>query len=227
MWVHRLIRDKGDGKVVELPSRNRSAGAGAGVEEDMDMVPAEKLERIGMEYTHLLTSQLESQRVYFEELVGKAVSKASAASEAASSATSRADEAIARLTALELENKTLRDEVVVGLEKDLARERKKAERSAEIARGFGKSLMEEKKVSEGLMERIGHVNKSMMEISSQLSVVKDENADLAEQNRDLLFSITGRETLRGMEGLEEGEVEGGTVSLPPEKGKRKGKGRGK
>ncbi|TVY14399.1 RING finger protein ETP1-like [Lachnellula arida] len=241
MWVHRLIRDKGDGKVVDVgfpPARERD-GSGRG--RDMDMVPAEKLERIGMEYTHLLSSQLESQRVYFEELVGKAVAKASAASIAASSATTRADEAMSQLAALEIENKKLREDVVAGLEKDLAREKKKAERSAEVARGFGKSLMEEKKVSEGLMERIGHVNKSMMEISGQLSSLKEENADLAEQNRDLLFSITAQQKLQDMSmqgggdgegGLEEGELEGGTVSLPPvpvvaEKGRRKGKGRGK
>jgi BRCA1-associated protein len=226
MWVHRLIRDKGDGKVVELPSSSRTRDH-HGHGEDVDMVPAEKLERIGMEYTHLLTSQLESQRVYFEELVGKAVSKASAASSAANSATARADQAISKLKDLELENKKLREDVVVGLEKDLAREKKKAERSAEVARGFGKSLMEEKKVSEGLMERIGHVNKSMMEISSQLTAVKEENAELKEQNRDLLFSITAHQKLQDMEGLEEGEVQGGTVSLPPEKQKKKGKGRGK
>lgn len=199
----------------------------------MDMVPREKLETIGMEYTHLLTSQLESQRVYFEELVGKAVAKASAASQAAQSATSKADEALSKLATLELENHTLKTDTIPSLEKDLAREKKKAERSAEVARGFGKSLMEEKKVSEGLMERIGHVNKGMMEISAQLTSLKEENADLKEQNRDLLFSITAQQKLQDMQGeggdLEAGELEGGSVSLPPEKekGRRKGKGRGK
>ncbi|TVY24790.1 RING finger ETP1-like protein [Lachnellula hyalina] len=229
MWVHRLIRDKGDGKVVDVGRERDGSGRGG-----MDMVPAEKLERIGMEYTHLLSSQLESQRVYFEELVGKAVAKASAASLAASSASTRADSAMSQLATLESENKKLREDVVVALEKDLAREKKKAERSAEVARGFGKSLVEEKKVSEGLMERIGHVNKSMMEISSQLTSLKEENADLAEQNRDLLFSITAQDKLKDMvgvqgDGLEEGEVEGGMLSLPPQqaegKGRRKGKGR--
>lgn len=225
MWVHRLIRDKGDGKVVELPSSSSRMRDYHG--DDVEMVPAEKLEQIGMEYTHLLTSQLESQRVYFEELVGKAVAKASAASSAASSATARAEEAISRLSELELENKKLREEIVAGLEKDLAREKKKAERSAEVARGFGKSLMEEKKVTEGLMERIGHVNKGMMEISNQLTAVKEENAELKDTNRDLLFSITAQQKLQEIEGLEEGEVEGGTVSVAPEKQKGRGKGKGK
>ncbi|KAH6680293.1 BRCA1-associated protein 2-domain-containing protein [Halenospora varia] len=235
MWVHRLIRDKGNSKVIELPS-SRHGGHdvhGYGGREEMDMVPREKLETIGMEYTHLLTSQLESQRVYFEELVGKAVAKASAASQAAQSATSKADEALSKLATLEFENHTLKADTIPSLEKDLAREKKKAERSAEVARGFGKSLMEEKKVSEGLMERIGHVNKGMMEISAQLTSLKEENADLKEQNRDLLFSITAQQKLQDMQGeggdLEAGELEGGSVSLPPEKekGRRKGKGRGK
>jgi BRCA1-associated protein len=231
LWVHRLIRDKGDGKVVELPSSSRSGLGTGGRHDDVDMVPREKMERIGMEYTHLLTSQLESQRVYFEELVGKAVAKASAAGVAAASASTRADEAVARLKELEIENKKLSDEVIAGLEKDLAREKKKAERSSEVARGFGKSFMEEKKVSEGLMERIGHVNAGMMKISQELSLLKEENADLKEQNRDLLFSITAQQKLKDMEGeegvLQAGELEGGTVSLPPEKTKGKGKGRGK
>lgn len=198
----------------------------------MEMVPREKLDRIGIEYTHLLTSQLESQRVYFEELVGKAAAKASAASSSASIATEKATEALSRLALLEFENQKLKDETVVSLEKDLAREKRKAEKSAEVARGFGKSLMEEKKVSEGLMERIGHVNKRMMEVSGELSVVKGENEELKEENRDLLFSITAGERLKGMNeeegGLVEGEVEGGSLVVPATTGKvGKGKGKGK
>ncbi|KAG9231044.1 BRCA1-associated protein 2-domain-containing protein [Amylocarpus encephaloides] len=233
MWVHRLIRDKGDGKVVELPSCSRVDHYGGGQErehEDMDLVPREKLERIGIEYTHLLTSQLESQRVYFEELVSKAASKASAASSSATLAATRTEEALARLQILESENNKLKNEIISNLEKDLAREKKKAERSSEIARGFGKSLTEEKKVSEGLMGRIEHVNKSMVEVSRELGAVKGENEELREQNRDLLFSITAggklRDMERGGEGgglLEVGETEGGTVSLPEKKGRGRGR----
>ena len=182
-------------------------------------MPREKLDRIGMEYTHLLTSQLESQRVYFEELVSKAVAKASAASSAAQSATSRADEALAQLSLLSQENKTLKEDIISNLEKDLVREKRKAEKSSEIARGFGKSLMEE------------------------VRRVREENEELKESNRDLLFSISAEGKIREMEeqgeeggagggtGLEKGEWEGGTLSLPPEKvvagRKGKGKGRGK
>jgi BRCA1-associated protein len=195
------------------------------------MVPREKLEGIGMEYTHLLTSQLESQRVYFEELVSKAVAKASAASTAAATATKRADEAISKLGEVEKENRELQ-EVVKGLERELEKEKKKSERSAEVARGFGRNLMEEKRVGEGLMERIGFLNGNIEKITGELEKVKLENTELKEENRDLLFSISAQQKLAEMgdgEGLEKGELEGGSLSLPPEKEKKriKGKGRGK
>ena len=225
-WVHRLIREKGDSKLIELPS-SRSGLGGARYAEDVEMVPREKLDRIGLEYTHLLTSQLESQRVYFEELVGKAVAKASAASSAAASASHRANEALAQLHELRLAHNHLQDDVVTGLEKDLAREKKRAEKSAELARGFGRSLTEEKEVNAGLLKRIEHVNGGMAALSTELGALRAANADLTEQNRDLLFSITASSRIQDLQeagGLEEGEVEGATVSLPERK---KGRGKGK
>ncbi|KAL2075346.1 hypothetical protein VTL71DRAFT_289 [Oculimacula yallundae] len=260
MWVHRLIRGKGDSKVIELPSRghnhvssnhgNHGGNRGNGDEEDM--VPREKLDRIGMEYTHLLTSQLESQRVYFEELVSKAVSKASLASSSALAATSRADEALALLSSLKLENEKLKHEIVAGLEKDLAREKRKAEKSGEVARAFGKSLMEEKKVGEGLMERVRFLERGMEgrieSLEKELAKIRGENDELVETNRDLMFSLSAEGKIREMEAqaeeagvggeggeggrlLEKGELEGASISLPippqVEKVGRKGKGKGK
>jgi BRCA1-associated protein len=230
MWVHRLIRDKGDDKIMELPPRGHGRGSDeSNGTEEMDLVPREKLEGIGMEYTHLLTSQLESQRVYFEDLVSKAAAKASAASSSAAAASAQTAAAQTRLSALEAENQKLRDEVIVNLEKELAREKKKAERSSEIARGFGNSLREEKKVSEGLMDRIEFLNRGMEKMVGEMGVLKKEREELREENRDLMFSLTAGEKLKEMDLGE--EVEGGTVVVPevkePSNSKKKGKGRGK
>jgi BRCA1-associated protein len=160
------------------------------------------------------------------------VAKASAASAAATSASIRADEALSQLKTLTLEHTRLKDEIVPSLERDIEREKRKAERSAEVARGFGKSLMEEKKVSEGLLQRIGHVNKSMVAISEEMTKIKAENEELKESNRDLLFSISAQQKIREMGEAEDGvvgksELEGGSLSLPPEKKKGRGKGKGK
>ncbi|XP_074658919.1 BRCA1-associated protein-like [Tubulanus polymorphus] len=56
-YVHRLVQNKSDGKLVEV---NDGGGGGENIDDA-------KLESLTLEYTYLLTSQLESQRLYFEE----------------------------------------------------------------------------------------------------------------------------------------------------------------
>jgi BRCA1-associated protein len=233
MWVHRLIRDKGDGKIVELPrhsntNNDRQSGAAAAQE---DVVPRAKLDSIGMEYTHLLTSQLESQRIYFEEMVNKAADKAAKASAAAESASAQAAEALKQLASLREEHRVLKNETVPSLERELAREKNRAAKSAELARGLGKALQEEKEVSAGLMKRIEHLMVESEGTGKVVEQLRAENEELKEMNRDLTMFISGQEKLREMEKegmVEQGELEDGTVGVAEGSGgRRKGKGRKK
>jgi myosin heavy subunit len=59
-------------KLVESPGRRQEGQSTAleDVDQDLDMA---KRENLAFEYTQLLTSQLESQRIYFEDLIAKAV----------------------------------------------------------------------------------------------------------------------------------------------------------
>ncbi|KAK3381420.1 hypothetical protein B0H63DRAFT_524143 [Podospora didyma] len=232
MWVHRLIRDKGDGKVVELPSnsntlaRQRPALEGG----NEDVVPRAKIDSIGMEYTHLLTSQLESQRIYFEEMISKLADKSAKAAAAGESASAQAREALEGLAALQVEHRILKEETVPSLERELARERNRANKSTELARSLGKSLQEEKEVSQGLMKRIEHLNNESEAMKTTLAELRAENEELKETNRDLTMFISGQEKLKEMENegkLTQGELEEGTASVPEEKRKGKGKGKGK
>lgn len=236
MWVHRLIRDKGDGKVVELSNNNnnnsgrRRAGQGEGEGGDEDVVPRAKFDRIGMEYTHLLTSQLESQRIYFEEMVNKAADKAAKAAGAAEAASAQAHEALKELAVLKEEHRVLKEETVPSLERELARERNRAAKSTELARSMGKSLQEEKKVTEGLMKRIEHLNKEAEAVGRTIAELKLESEELKETNRDLTMFISGQEKLKELESegkVEQGELEGGTMSVPEERRRGKGKGKAK
>ncbi|GAP87013.1 putative Zn-finger in ubiquitin-hydrolase [Rosellinia necatrix] len=224
MWVHRLIRDKGDGKLVDLPGHQATDNR----DYSEDVVPRAKLENIGMEYTHLLTSQLESQRLYFEEMLSKAVDKAAKASAAAERAMAQASDAQQESRELKAEHQTLRAELIPSLEKDLERERARAAKSTDLARNLGKGLQEEKKVSEGLMKRIEHINKELDNLNAQLGELRLENADLKDQNHDLTMFISGQEKLKQLEAegqLEEGEAQEGSVAIPADKKRRKGKGK--
>lgn len=234
MWVHRLIREKGEGKVVEFPSgaHNGRSGHHHHAQQEMgdDVVPRAKLDNIGMEYTHLLTSQLESQRVYFEEIVSKAADKAAKAAASAEAASAQAAEAMSRMGVLEGEHTALKNETIPQLERDLDRERRRAEKSTELARKMGQSLQEEKKINEGLMEKLTHVNKEVEKLKVQNEELRGEVEEQKEMNRDLSMFISGQEKLKEME--EEGkvtqeELEGGETSVPEKKGRSKGKGKGK
>lgn len=220
MWVHRLIRDKGDGKVVELPGRSTQSNHNA----SEDVVPRAKLDNIGLEYTHLITSQLESQRAYYEELISKAVDKAARASEAAESTAAASSAALARLSDLEEKLGALTKETVPHLERDLERERIKASRGEALARNMSKALQEEKRVNEGLMKRIEHLGAENEAVKKGMAEMKAENEELKEMNRDLSMFISGQEKLKALENegqIEEGELEGGSASVPEKKGRRR------
>lgn len=63
-YVHRLITNEADGKLVELPDKDvahSSSKSQAGV--------TDKVDAVGFEYSQLLISQLASQREYYEELI--------------------------------------------------------------------------------------------------------------------------------------------------------------
>merc|ERR1712137_444304 len=61
-YVHRLIQNHVDGKLVEIPDPSNPSMARAGKEKDHS-----KMDALAVEYNYLLTTQLESQRLYFEE----------------------------------------------------------------------------------------------------------------------------------------------------------------
>lgn len=214
-YVHRIIQSKTDGKLVELPAADNSA---LDPPDWTDAVPREKLENMSVEYTHLLTSQLESQRAYFEEIVERAADKASRASAAASSAQDAAERATSALQSLQIQHDKLTNETLPALERDKARAEKRAEKFESMARRMEKDWREEKTMNESLMNRIQF-------ISSESEALKASNADLADQNRDLTFFISGSERLKD----QSEDVVQGTVSVPdpPEEGKKKGKRRSK
>lgn len=215
-YVHRIIQNKGDGKLVELPAADNSA---LDPPDWTDAVPREKLENMSVEYTHLLTSQLESQRAYFEEVVERAADKASQASAAASSAQEAAEKATLALTNLQSQHDKLNHETLPGIERDKSRAEKRAEKFEGMARKLEKEWREEKTMNESLLKRIEF-------LSTEMEGLKETNTDLSEQNRDLTFFISGSQRL-----MDQGEdVQQGTVSVPASevKGKKKkGKGKGR
>lgn len=220
-YVHRLVQDKADGKLMELPASaidTYDSRHGGDAWDEEDYVPREKLDNIGLEYTHLLTSQLESQRTYFAEALERAADKASQAAHAAEKAEAAATKTQEQLAALQMSHKTLAEETVPVLERDADRASKRATKFEAMARKLEKEWREEKAVSGSLMERIKW-------LEGQVQTLTAEKSDLQEQNRDLSFFISGGEKLKQLNGVDEDEIREGstTVPNPPATGKGKKK----
>ncbi|KAI9673185.1 MAG: hypothetical protein M1817_003048 [Caeruleum heppii] len=221
-YVHRLLQNKSDGMLVELPSALKRS---AGVEEEAssnpseETVPRQKLDNIGLEYTHLLTSQLESQRLYFETKIAQAADKASKAAQSAEAAAITAREASQGLARLQSSHDELVQDVIPGLERDRDRASRKSEKASETTRKMEREWKEEKAMNVNLLERVQCLQK-------EVARLKAENGDLQEQNRDLTFFISGQQKLEGLgEEVQEGTV---MVGAAPGTGKgKKGKGKGK
>lgn len=218
-YVHRIIQNKADGKLVELPAADSSA---LDPPDWADAVPREKFENMALEYTHLLTSQLESQRTYFEEKVERAADKASQASAAALSAQEAVETITSRFTDLQTKYDELVNETIPGIERTKARAERRADKFETMSRNMEKEWREEKAMNENLREHVEILR-------TETKTLKATNEDLTEQNRDLTFFISSSEKLKG----QEEDVVEGTVSVPEPsssggggKKKRKGKGKG-
>jgi BRCA1-associated protein len=229
-YVHRLIQNKADGKLVDMPASTNGKFATPGMTGYAnDTVPREKLDNMGMEYAYLLTSQLESQRAYFEEQLERAVDKAAQAASSAdeaSRAVAKMSQNLDKLTLQQSEATT----TIAALERDLDRTKQKATAASDLARKLTKQYKEEQTINESLMSRIKHLEKKAEDADKRVKEIEAEKVDLEEQNRDLSFFISGQEKLKQMQGdeggigLTEGEVQGGTVEVGEKgKGRRKGK----
>ena len=217
-YVHRLIQTKNDGKLVEFPPVASTGTyfhpADRAVDDD---VSREKLDAMGMEYTYLLTTQLDSQRVYYEERIAAAADKAAKAAKAVDQATTQIhtmqtfiESSTSQLQTLQAEKdaliKTLAETV-----KAKERVETKCVKLGDTARNWQKELKEEKLLTEGLMVKV----KTLTEENDALRV---EGGDLKEQNQDLMFMLEnmGREDIQG------GDV--GVAQSPTlKKGSRRGR----
>jgi BRCA1-associated protein len=222
-YVHRLIQNKGDGKLMDLPGVGKLPGQqleafGA------DMVPREKMEAMGNEYTYLLTSQLEGQRLYFEEQLDRAVDKSKTAQQKADSAYNLAERTAGKLkevTEMLMSEKTNS----TSLNKEVTRLKTRADKAEVLARKVTGDWKEEKVVNESLLERIKFIESKLAEATLVQRKLEDEKKDLEEQNRDLMFNIMGQEKVKTMaEEMGEEVVEGKmAVGAVPDKDKGKKK----
>jgi len=209
-YVHRIIQNAGNPgeKLVELPGRMREPTVLQG-QEDLDMT---KMDNMALEYTHLLTSQLESQRVYFEEVVERAVDKATEANKKAEEATTEGRIAIQKLQVLESEHDMVAKGRLPELEREKERLAKRSSKFEEMARSFNAKYQEEKALATNLMERVKFLEETQIqELNTKVQRLEEDNATkdllmegLRDEHRDAMMQISAQRKLQEM--VERGEL---------------------
>jgi len=230
-FVHRLIQSQTDGKLVELPSassvaastpeRGSHAGgssataprAGASAEETERLT--EKLEAIGLEYSNLILSQLDSQRTHYEQRIAMLRAQSVPHEQHAELTEERdalrreCDEAHQRCTQLEKELATCKA--------GIARHEGQLRRALDTARQYRQQYEEEKSVSDGLSANVHKLQEEQAAQQKRLT-------EMSEELRDLMFFVSARDKVEQTSTAGGESLAGGDVYVP-EKAVRKGKSR--
>ncbi|RMZ79461.1 hypothetical protein DV738_g3392, partial [Chaetothyriales sp. CBS 135597] len=221
-YVHRIIQDatKPGEKLVELPSRGQDLTA---LEEEADGYGKEKIQNLALEYTHLLTSQLESQRVYFEEKLERAADKASQAAKRAEQAAAECRDALEKLkTSQQGEQAT--QKALDSLKNENTRLDIRNKRLEQISKDVNSKYLDEQKVSRGLLDKVKYMEET--EIAALRKANKAIEEDLAthklllegqqEQLRDAMIQASAAQQLYEMVKrgeIDQEELEGAEISV--------------
>jgi BRCA1-associated protein len=214
-YVHRLIQNKADGKLVELPSASMRSidDSGVGGPSTSDALTAEKIEAIGIEYSYLLTSQLDSQRAFYEEQTVALQTEVASLKDVVAQLRQDAESSRAAAMAEERRRRREEDERFSEMLHDKQRVEKKSERFAEVARSLEKELREERAVSNGLLKNLEAAQKRVEEGETERGALAQRVKELEEQVRDVMFFLEARTKIEAGEG-EMAEVAGGDVAVP-------------
>ncbi|KAJ7113706.1 hypothetical protein C8R43DRAFT_1091406 [Mycena crocata] len=215
-YVHRLIQNKADGKLVELPSASSSMGAsprdGGLGPGPADALSAEKIEAIGIEYSYLLTSQLDSQREYYEEQTSELATQVGELRGILERLSSEFEQdKVSARKDMERKRKDEEDRVA-SLAKDKAKAESRAEKMTELARRLERELNSERAVSEGLMKNLGKAKERLEQSEKGINESTAKIEELQEQLRDVMFFLEAKEKIEQGGGVE-AEAAGGTIEV--------------
>lgn len=191
-FVHRLLQNKGDGKLVE--------GSAPGKQDVTD----EKLDSVQLEFTYMLTSQLDSQRMYFEDQLVRLDQQTLA----------ERTELKEKLQKLREDNKNLESKVSsLSREKQIAD--KKLQQMSERLNTTQKELQEEKQLSGALTQNQGSWQNKFTALETQFKQYQSEKDkeinELKEQLRDVMFFLEAQKQIS--ESADREEIAEGIVTI--------------
>ncbi|PPQ62858.1 hypothetical protein CVT24_006256 [Panaeolus cyanescens] len=216
-YVHRLIQNKSDGKLVELPSAASSMGAppreGGLGPSPADALSAEKIEAIGIEYSYLLTSQLDSQRSFYEEQTAELKNQVDQLKSLVEQLSEEFRHEQQRHKDAEENLRRQQEAEVQQILKEKSKAEGRAEKVAELARRLEKELREERAVSEGMMKNIAKLKEQVVLADQEKADFTQKVQELEDQVRDVMFFLDAKNKIEQGDGIES-EAAGGSIAIP-------------
>uniref|UniRef100_A0A1B6F5P3 BRCA1-associated protein n=1 Tax=Cuerna arida TaxID=1464854 RepID=A0A1B6F5P3_9HEMI len=203
-FVHRLLQNKADGKLVE--------GHVPGKEE-----ASEKMDSLQLEFTYTLTSQLDSQRMYFEDLMARFEQQNM-------ENIAKVKEDLVRSFE---ENKRLQDKLVIIKKEKQSMDKKVQQLTARFTQTQNE-LAEERQMSKALQDNQFAWQKKYTELEEKFSNYKIEKdkeiSELKEQLRDIMFYFEAEKQVKASDNrdeIAEGHIVVGETSTTVPKNKQR------
>ncbi|XP_030625234.1 BRCA1-associated protein isoform X1 [Chanos chanos] len=202
-YVHRLVASKTDGKMVQY-------------ECEGDSCQDEKIDALQLEYSYLLTSQLESQRIYWEN---KIVHLEKDTAEEINNMKAKFKETIEKCDNLELKLNELTKE-------KQSMEKKCTQLGNKLAK-LGQELREEQEMNRCLRANQTQLQAKLMEEERQAREALERKdgliAELQEQLRDVMFYLETQQQINQMpadarQEIQEGQINIASAPTPPQAG---------
>ncbi|XP_064482341.1 BRCA1-associated protein-like [Ornithodoros turicata] len=189
-YVHRLIQNKTDGKLVQLEN----------LQTDSD----EKLDSVQLEYTYLLTSQLENQRRYFEDCM-----------DVVQKENMKQINELKEKTQIAVEERKELERKLSQVTKDKETARRKSDQLASQLSKTKQELQEEREMNKCLRENQQDWQRRLKDVETKLLHVQQskdkEIQDLQEQLRDLMFYLDAKDKISSASSDVRQEIQEGTI----------------
>ncbi|KAA1092746.1 hypothetical protein PGT21_012799 [Puccinia graminis f. sp. tritici] len=220
-YVHRLIQTRSD-QIVELPALSSAVFDSGGGPGRNEVAHQSKIEAISEEFGHLVASQLDSQRAFYEEEMEILRSRLQSTQQETEEQKAIVKKLQAQLETMEESNQSL--EKISKKEKSTMA--KKAGKTAQLSQKLENELKEEQIMSAGMRAQIKKLEEEKNEEKKKTEELSKEIVDIKEQLRDMMFFIEMQSKIQNNDGGTS-ELQGGSIvigkpasSTPKSKGKK-------
>lgn len=202
-YVHRLVTNESDGKLVELPDKGDSK------ETKSWGNSVDKIDAVGFEYSQLLISQLASQREYYQDLLDQQAAQLTSSAKSRKGSVLTSNLNLDTLKEFEIKIEDLSNKITDLTTSVVPSLKEKIQKKEEKIHGLSKQLSSANALNEAFSKKIEHVTKANEELKDTVEDLRNQNKDLNEQVADLMFYLDSQEKLQN----ESNDVKQGTVII--------------